>query len=81
MAFLAGNDFAMDWSNRNSLYPAENHYAFQNIEVVTKWPPFSDDIFKCIFLNEKIHISFKIGSVCVCGRGEGGLWWNKIQTT
>ena len=26
----------------------------------TKWPPFPDDIFKCIFLNENVSISIKI---------------------
>ena len=25
-----------------------------------KWPPFSDDIFKCIFLNENVFILIKI---------------------
>ena len=25
-----------------------------------KWPPFTDDIFKCIFLNENVLISIKI---------------------
>ena len=31
-----------------------------HIEAETKWPPFPDDIFKCIFLNENVWISIKV---------------------
>ena len=31
-----------------------------HIETESKWPPFSDDIFKCNFLNENVLISNEI---------------------
>ena len=33
---------------------------YWHIEAETKWPPFPDDVFRCIFLNENIYISIKI---------------------
>ena len=32
---------------------------FLHIETQTKWPPFPNDIFKCIFFNENVRISLK----------------------
>ena len=32
----------------------------EHIGAETKWPPYPDAIFKCIFLNENIWISIKI---------------------
>ena len=31
----------------------------------TKWPPFPEDIFKCIFLNEGVQISVTISLMCI----------------
>ena len=35
-----------------------------HIEAEIKWPPFPDDIFKCIFLNENVWYSIKIPLIC-----------------
>ena len=35
-------------------------YQCQHFEAETKWPPFSRQHFKCIFLNENVWISIKI---------------------
>ena len=35
-------------------------YIIKHIEAETKLPHFTDDIFKCIFLNENVWISLKI---------------------
>ena len=32
----------------------------EHIEAETKWPPFADDIFKCIFLNENVSVAITI---------------------
>ena len=40
--------------------PFEYGSRYLYIEAETKWPPFPDDIFKCIFLNQLVKISIAI---------------------
>ena len=35
-------------------YHTETGHVSEHIEAETKWPPFSDNIFKCIFLNANV---------------------------
>ena len=36
------------------------YWSIQPFKCLTQWPPFPDDIFKCILLNENVWISIKI---------------------
>ena len=60
-------NFLLAWDNGQALlfpsweyYMAAKYGCYYHIEAKTKWPPFADDIFKCIFLNENVLISIKI---------------------
>ena len=44
--------------NYSPLFSLGCHY--QHIEAETKWPPFLDDILKCIFLSKNAWIAIKI---------------------
>ena len=39
---------------------SDQTYTTRTLETRTKWPPFADKVFKCIFMNDSIWISSKI---------------------
>ena len=52
---ISHNYFILKWYR-----PPQFFFMVNRFEAKTKWPPFPDDIFKSIFLNENVKIATKM---------------------